>query len=290
MGNFLDQSGLKTLLTQLKTKFAAASHSHTWASLTSKPTTLAAASITDGVTTNTAQTISGAKTFSSKATFGGGLTASTLTTSGATTLNAAVTINAGVTINATRIKTGNPSDLWTDGNGTTHSWYGLDFFGGEGVYHSVISDYSGITLKSGKTIKVEANGFAVAAATTFTAATYHEDGTAATDTKAAAWFASAITNGYASNSSYLTLTCLAAHIIDLDRTNRLATVRFTVQASSKAKARINIRAGSNSTIYECAGCVTNASGIGSFIVTLPYDSSGNYAGGGKYYYVAAAIS
>lgn len=267
MGNFLDQSGLKTLLTQLKSKFAAASHSHTWASLTSKPTTLAAASITDGVTLNTAQTISGAKTFS-----------------------AATTFNAAVTINATRVKTGKSSDTWTDGNGTTHSWYGLDFYGGEGVYHSVITDFFGITLKSYNTIKVEAGGFTVAADTTFTAATHQVDGTAATDATAGAWFASALTNGDASNSSYLSLTCLAARIIDLDRAYLLATVRFTVQASSKAKAKIEIRAGSNTYTCSCAGCITNASGIGSFIVTLPYDSSGNYAGGGKYYYMATAIS
>lgn len=284
MGNFLDQSGLKTLLTQLKSKFAAASHSHTWASLTSKPTTLAAASITDGVTTNTAQTISGAKTFSAEATFNGGLATSTLTASGATTLNAAVTINA------TRIKTGAPYDAWTDGNGTKHSWYGLDFCGGEGVYHSVITDYFGITLKSYRIIKVEAGGFIVAADTTFTAPTYQVDGTAANDGKAAEWFDSALANGDASNSSYLSLTCLETRIIDLDRANHLATVRFTVQASSKAKAKINIRAGSNTDTYSCAGCITNASGIGSFIVTLPYDSSGNYVGGGKYYYMATAIS
>ncbi|MDH5184866.1 MAG: hypothetical protein OEX12_13370 [Gammaproteobacteria bacterium] len=48
----------------LESKYAALGHAHTFASITSKPTTVAGYGITDGVTVDTAQTISGAKIFS----------------------------------------------------------------------------------------------------------------------------------------------------------------------------------------------------------------------------------
>ena len=50
--------------------FALGSHTHTFASLTNKPTTLAGYGITDAVTLNTAQTITGAKTFNTNITLG----------------------------------------------------------------------------------------------------------------------------------------------------------------------------------------------------------------------------
>ena len=51
-------------ITGKPTTFVPSAHTHTFASLTNKPTTLAGYGITDGVTLDTAQTITGAKTFS----------------------------------------------------------------------------------------------------------------------------------------------------------------------------------------------------------------------------------
>lgn len=56
-----------------------AAHTHTFASLTSKPTTLSGYGITDAVTLTTEQTISGAKTFTSAVNFGNGFSLETST-------------------------------------------------------------------------------------------------------------------------------------------------------------------------------------------------------------------
>lgn len=117
---------------------------------------------------------------------------------------------------------------------------------------------------------------------------YMEDGSRANDANAEGWFEEAFTK-YNTASQYLTINFLAAHILDIDRTNRIATVRFTVQAANEAAARISIMAGAKNSFFSCAGCVTNAKGIGSFIVTIPYDTGGGCAIGEKYVYWAAAI-
>lgn len=44
-----------------------------------------------------------------------------------------------------------PTDVWTDGNGLTHPWYGIDFRVG-GSYKGYISHWSGISLVSGNDI------------------------------------------------------------------------------------------------------------------------------------------
>ena len=45
----------------------------------------------------------------------------------------------------------NATDAWTDGNGLTHPWYGIDFRAG-GSYKGYISHWSGISLVSGNDI------------------------------------------------------------------------------------------------------------------------------------------
>ena len=48
------------------------------------------------------------------------------------------------------------TDAWTDGNGLTHPWYGIDFRAG-GSYKGYISHWSGISLVSGNDITLDTN-------------------------------------------------------------------------------------------------------------------------------------
>ena len=76
----------------------------------------------NGVTIDTAQTITGQKTFGKTILFSSG--------------NFALAINA--------------ADTWTDGNSNKHYWYGYDHrYHNTGVYSTTISDYFGVTLRTG---------------------------------------------------------------------------------------------------------------------------------------------
>lgn len=93
----------------------------------------------------------------------------------------------------------------------------------------------------------------------FKGAVNMQHGSYITDAKMLTWFSTLFTNN-------LEVTCLRAHILDLDQTSYIAQVRFTVQKSGITNVQI-YEGGSSSPV---TSVVANASGVCAFVVSVPY--------------------
>lgn len=97
--------------------------------------------------------------------------------------------------------------------------------------------------------------------------TMYDDEADVADDTARVWY----NNGLFDNQTGLDISCTAAHIIDLDTDNRIATVRYTIQTDGKA-----IGAFINDTCVS-GGIPNNIYGDVTLIVSVPYQTDGSPA-------------
>lgn len=97
--------------------------------------------------------------------------------------------------------------------------------------------------------------------------TMYDDEADVADDTARVWY----NNGLFDNQTGLDISCTAAHIIDLDTDNRIATVRYTIQTGGKA-----IGAFVNDTCVS-GGVPNNIYGDVTLVVSVPYQTDGSPA-------------
>lgn len=90
------------------------------------------------------------------------------------------------------------------------------------------------------------------------------------DTTVVDWFDKVFKFG--TSTTYETATCLSVHIVDMDRTNRIATVRFTLQGATASTHQFGVQC--KSSIFTAYASWSNPQGIGSVVVSVPYTEDG----------------